>query len=141
MATVTEMELATTVEQLQAQLAEISKRMQLLERQAGTNGAHALCWFDQYGATVIWPPTDVSSTSSDSGSVGCWDAGGPAGFVVNSQTSATSPTFRSRLILLNTWTTSEKKFPWRSSMTASLIQPVPTSGSVAASIISWLAAS
>ena len=39
MATVTEMELATTVEQLQAQLAEISKRMQLLERQAGANGA------------------------------------------------------------------------------------------------------
>jgi methylmalonyl-CoA carboxyltransferase 12S subunit len=34
MATVTEMDLAATLEQLQAQLAEISKRMKLLEGQA-----------------------------------------------------------------------------------------------------------
>jgi methylmalonyl-CoA carboxyltransferase large subunit len=34
MATVTEMDLATTLEQLQAQLAEISKRMKLLEGEA-----------------------------------------------------------------------------------------------------------
>ena len=36
MATVIENELATTLEQLQAQLAEISKRMKLLEGQVGT---------------------------------------------------------------------------------------------------------
>ena len=36
MTTVSEMELATTLEQLQAQMAEISRRMKLLESQAGT---------------------------------------------------------------------------------------------------------
>jgi methylmalonyl-CoA carboxyltransferase large subunit len=36
MATITEMDLATTLEQLQAQIAEISKRMKLLEGQAAT---------------------------------------------------------------------------------------------------------
>ena len=35
MTTVTEMELGSTIEQLQAQIAELSGRMQLLERQAG----------------------------------------------------------------------------------------------------------
>jgi len=36
MTTVSEMELATALEQLQAQMAEISRRMKLLESQAGT---------------------------------------------------------------------------------------------------------
>ena len=36
MSMVPEMELATTLEQLQAQMAEISRRMKLLESQAGT---------------------------------------------------------------------------------------------------------
>jgi methylmalonyl-CoA carboxyltransferase 12S subunit len=36
MTTVSEVELATTLEQLQAQMAEISRRMKLLESQAGT---------------------------------------------------------------------------------------------------------
>ena len=39
MATVMEMELAATLEQLQAQLVEMSKRMELLERQAAASGA------------------------------------------------------------------------------------------------------
>ena len=41
MTTVSEMELATTLEQLQAQMAEISRRMKLLESQGGATAQKA----------------------------------------------------------------------------------------------------
>jgi methylmalonyl-CoA carboxyltransferase large subunit len=58
MTTVSEMELATTLEQLQAQMAEISKRIKLLEGQAGAPVQKA-------AAPVVTEPAQAGITEEE----------------------------------------------------------------------------
>src|SRR5262245_18282924 len=66
----------------------------------GTNGAHAFCWFAQYGATRKREPSDGSDAGMGMGPVGCWNAGGPVSMPPSSQMSDASPAFRSVEMLL-----------------------------------------
>src|SRR5262249_40922641 len=106
----------------------------------GTNGAHEPCWFAQYGATRKLSPRDGSDAGIGIGAVGCWNAGGPVSVPPASRIAAASPAFRSVEMLLNELISVEKKLSCESVTMLLLIQPVPTSGSVAASMISCDAA-
>ncbi|MCX6632667.1 MAG: hypothetical protein NTW28_34120 [Candidatus Solibacter sp.] len=66
MATVTVTELAATLEQLQAQMSEISRRIQLLEkRDAGANGAAVVLAQPAAAAPVRTEPAPSSITEEE----------------------------------------------------------------------------
>src|SRR3954468_13130360 len=106
----------------------------------GTKGAQAPGLFAQYGDTRKRSPRSALDEGMATAGVDTWNAGGPFSLPPNSQTSAVSPAFRSVEMLLKAWISEPKKLSFESVMMLLFSHPVPTSGSVAASMISCDAA-